>query len=70
VAIPISRAVRMTRQAISPRLAIRILENMVIGVRAPLRICRLRVKWSLMQGLLLDVVWLAGGRRIVKPYAR
>jgi hypothetical protein len=27
VAIPIFRAVRMTRQAISPRLAIRILEN-------------------------------------------
>ena len=32
--MPLSRAVRITRQAISPRLATRILENMEEGVMA------------------------------------
>src|SRR4051812_3894973 len=35
VAIPIARAVRITRQAISPRLAMRILENKLVSARRP-----------------------------------
>src|SRR2546426_594244 len=66
--MPISRQVRITRTAISPRLATRIFWNMALLLRPPARLyTRVANECDVSRTLICSLTLRRGGHRISRP---